>query len=65
VLFLGLPATRLKAKILAEERQHMILETIRYLAGVSTRIDFEGVRDSLVNVNSSRAERGSRHQRYH
>jgi hypothetical protein len=44
-------ATCLKAKIPAEKRQHIILESIRYLSCVSAGINFEPVRDPILIEN--------------
>ena len=41
-------AVRLETEILAEKWQHMILESVGYLACVSPLIDFEAVLDSVV-----------------
>ena len=47
----SLLAACLKAKILAEKGQHMILEAIRHFAGVSARKNFEAVCDSIFVEN--------------
>ena len=41
-------AARLKAQILTEEGQDVILETVGDFAGVGTGIDLEGVGDSIL-----------------
>ena len=46
-----LPATCLKTKILVEKRHHMVLEAIRNFTGMSARINFEAVRDSILVEN--------------
>ena len=46
-----LVAARLKAKILAEERHHVILEAIRHGAGVRAVIHLKAVRDSVFIEN--------------
>ncbi len=43
----SLEATRPKTKTLAEKRHHMILESVCHSACMSTRIDFEGIYDSV------------------
>ena len=47
-----LSAACLEAKILAEKRQDMILETISHLAGMSTQIQFKAVRDPILIESS-------------
>src|ERR1035441_9224101 len=44
-------ATCLKTEILTEELHHMILEAIRDSAGMSARINFELIRDSILVKN--------------
>ena len=44
----GLLAIRLKAQILAEERNHVVLEPVRNRAGMRARVDLEAVGDSVV-----------------
>ncbi len=46
-----LSATCLKAEILTEKLHDMILETIGYLAGMSSRIHFKAVHDSVLFQN--------------
>ena len=41
-------AVRLKTEILAEERQHIVLEANRDRAGVRAGIDLESIRDSVA-----------------
>ena len=43
-----LTAIRCKAEILAEEWQHVVLESIGDCAGVRTRVNFKAVSDSVV-----------------
>ena len=44
-------ATWLRTKIFAEERHDVVLETVGHLAGMSARIDFEAVYDSVLVEN--------------
>ena len=46
-----LPATRLRTEIFAEERHDVVLKTVGYLTGMSARIDFEAVYDSVLVEN--------------
>src|SRR5689334_13148204 len=41
-------AACLKAEVLAEQREHMILKAVRHLACVRAGIHFEAVRDSIL-----------------
>src|SRR3954466_11928347 len=44
-------ATRLKTQILAKERQHMVLKTIRDSARMRTGVQFETVRNAVFPEN--------------
>ena len=44
----ALLAVSLKTEILTEKWQHVILESVRYLARVSSLIDLEAVLDSVL-----------------
>ena len=49
--FALLAATRLGTKTFAEEQHDVVLETVGHLAGMSARINFEAVYDSVLVEN--------------
>lgn len=51
ILVLTSLAAQLEAKVLAEKRHHMILETIGHLICVRARIDFEAVCNAVFFKN--------------
>jgi len=51
ILALTSLAAQLEAKVLAEKRRHMILETIGHLTCVRARIDFEAVCNAIFLKN--------------
>src|SRR5579863_8787264 len=54
-----LRATSAGAEMLAEERQDVILKTVRYRAGMGAMIDLEGVGDSVCIENLVQLARAS------